>query len=84
MSSMLPKIAWGQLIGFINETEEGGVYTKGRKADWLSSNGLEVDNEFSTVSTELQGVQKAISETKYVEEELNHKDNRRNDIILIH
>jgi hypothetical protein len=43
---------------------------------------VHVDNKLSTFSTELQGVQKAISEVKYVVEEENDKENRRNNIIL--
>jgi len=43
---------------------------------------VHVDNNLSTFSTELQGVQKAISEVKHVVEEENDKKNRRNNIIL--
>lgn len=41
-----------------------------------------VNTKLSTFSTELQGVQKAISEVKHVVEEENDKENRRNNIIL--
>jgi hypothetical protein len=43
---------------------------------------VHVDNKLSTFSTELQVVQKSISEAKHVVEEENDKENRRNNIIL--